>query len=161
MGMAETETVNTPDAMSLDAARAEIRAVDEEMRTLFVRRMEAVRNVAAYKRDRGLAIEDLAQEERVVAALAPGVKDQDMRSFYVRFLHDVMDNSKRWQHYLNNGVRVAFSGVEGAFAHIAATRIFPNATPVPYGSFEEAYHAVEQGECDLTLDEDDGEEGAR
>mgnify|MGYP002626827675 CR=1 FL=1 len=69
---------------------------------------------------RGLPIEDLAQEERVVSGLAPAIEDEALRSYYVRFLHDVMDNSKRWQHRLAEGMRVAYSGVEGAFAQIAA-----------------------------------------
>ena len=33
-------------------------------------------------------------------------------------------------------MRVAFSGVKGAFANIAAEKIFPDATCVPYGDFK-------------------------
>ena len=137
--------------MDLDEARSEIRNVDEAMRALFLRRMEAVRHVAAYKAERGLPIEDKVQETRVVSALAPEVPDAELRSYYVRFLQDVMDVSKRWQHHLTEGVRVAYSGVEGAFAHIAATRIFPDATAVSFASFEDAYNAVAEGDCDLAV----------
>lgn len=141
---AETES-------ALVEAREEIRAVDEEMRALFLRRMDAVRKVAAYKRDRGLPIEDKTQEARVVSALSPGVPDPELRSYYVRFLHGVMDNSKAWQRHLVEGVRVAYSGVAGAFGHIAATQIFPEAQAVSYPSFEDAYRAVEEGSCDLAV----------
>ena len=48
--------------MDLNEARERIREVDEEMAALFVRRMEAVEAVAAYKRARGLPIEDLASD---------------------------------------------------------------------------------------------------
>ena len=41
--------------------------------------------------------------------------------------------------------------MEGAFAHIAAERIFPDGTKVPYPSFESAYEAVEKGECDAAV----------
>ena len=42
--------------MELHEIREEIRQIDEEMAELFVRRMEAVRKVAAYKNQRGLLI---------------------------------------------------------------------------------------------------------
>ena len=48
----------------LTEARAAIGEADREMARLFVRRMEAVREIAAYKRERGLPILDAAQEER-------------------------------------------------------------------------------------------------
>ena len=42
--------------MDLQESREVIRQVDEEMAKLFVKRMEAVRSVAAYKKERGLPI---------------------------------------------------------------------------------------------------------
>ena len=137
--------------MDLQEARAEIAAADEEMAELFLRRMAAVRHVAAYKKERGLPIEDLTQEARIIEGRSALVSDPELRSFYVRFLRDVIDVSKRYQHRLTEGLRVAYSGVEGAFAHIAAKRIFPDGTPVSYHSFEEAYAAVEAGDCDLAV----------
>lgn len=137
--------------MNLDEAREAIREVDEQMAALFVKRMEAVRDVAAYKRERGLPIEDKDQEARVIAGRSALVADDELRSFYVRFLQDTMDVSKRWQHRLMDGLRVAYSGVEGAFAHIAAKRIFSDGTPVAYPSFEDAYRAVETGACDVAV----------
>jgi len=137
--------------MDLNEAREEIASVDEQMAALFVRRMEAVRAVAAYKRERGIPIEDKQQEARVIARNSAFVEDEQMRSFYVRFLQDTMDVSKRWQHRLMEGLRVAYSGVEGAFAHIAATRIFPDGILDSYQSFEEAYSAVESGICDVAV----------
>ena len=137
--------------MNLEEARETIRTVDEKMAELFVARMEAVRDVAAYKRERGLPIEDKEQEARVLQGRGELVEDAEMRSFYLQFLQDTMDVSKRWQHHLMNGTRVAYSGVEGAFAHIAARRLFPDAEHVSYLSFEEAYESVVSGECDVVV----------
>lgn len=137
--------------MDIDEARAEIAKVDEQIAALFVQRMEAARDIAAYKRERGLPIEDKEQEARVIAQRGALVEDEDLRSFYVQFLQDTMDVCKRWQHRLMDGMRVAYSGVEGAFAHIAAKRAFPDGTPVAYASFGEAYHAVEAGACDVAV----------
>ena len=48
-------------------------------------------------------------------------------------------------------LKVAYCGIEGAFANIAAKKIFPAATLVSYSGFEEAYEAVENGECDKAV----------
>ena len=137
--------------MDIQDARNEIASVDEAMAALFVRRMEAVKAVAAYKKERGLPILDREQEARVLQSRSALVEDPELRSFYVQFLQDTMDVSKRYQRRLTEGVRVAYSGVEGAFAHIAAQRIFPDGVRVAYPSFEEAYAAVAQGESDLAV----------
>ena len=137
--------------MDLQQARDEIRAADEEMAKLFLRRMAAVSEVAAYKMEHGLPVFDGAQEEAVLQGRAALVEDDELRSYYVQFLRNTMDVSKQYQHRLMDGLRVAYSGVEGAFAHIAARRIFPDARSVPYASFEDAYHAVVEGACDLAV----------
>lgn len=48
-------------------------------------------------------------------------------------------------------VKVAYSGIEGAFAHVAARRMFPDALHVSYANFKEAYDAVVSGECDMAV----------
>ena len=137
--------------MELNEARELIRKVDEEMAALFVSRMEAVRAVAAYKREHGLPIEDKEQEKRVIEGRSALIEDPELRAFYVQFLQGTIEVSKGWQRRLSLGMRVAYSGVEGAFAHVAAMRIFPDATPVSCLSFEAAYRAVEAGECDVAV----------
>ena len=62
-----------------------------------------------------------------------------------------MDISKNFQHRLLEGMKVAFSGVEGAFANIAANRIFPDAIAVPFPDFKLAYDSVINGECDCVI----------
>lgn len=48
-------------------------------------------------------------------------------------------------------MRVAYSGTTGAFAHIAAKRMFPEAEYVAFSSFKEAYDAVQSGEYDCAV----------
>ena len=48
-------------------------------------------------------------------------------------------------------MRIAYSGTEGAFAHIAAKRLFPTEHLTPYDGFDKAYRAVENGECDAAV----------
>ena len=137
--------------MNLKEAREQISLLDTEMAELFIRRMEAAREIAEYKRERGLPIEDREQEVRVIESHGSRIGDEAMRSFYIQFLQNTMDVSKRWQHRLMSGVQIAYCGVEGAFACIAAERIFPDGTMVPYTSFEAAYESVARGDCDAAV----------
>ena len=48
-------------------------------------------------------------------------------------------------------MKIAYSGIEGAFAYIAAKRIFPMEELVSFGDFRSAYEAVEKGFCDYAV----------
>ena len=47
--------------------------------------------------------------------------------------------------------KIAYSGIEGAFAHVVARRLFPDALHVSYGNFRDTYEAVVKGECDAAV----------
>ncbi len=87
--------------MELEELRARIRAVDEEMAALFVRRMEVSAQIAAYKRAHGLPVEDRAQEARVLAGRGALISDDALRPYYLDFLQGTMELSKRRQRALN------------------------------------------------------------
>lgn len=135
----------------LDNARRIINETDGEMARLFERRMDAVRTVAKYKKEHGIPVEDLSREAEVIKRNSNLIKDDDYRSYYVNFLQYNMELSKNFQHRLLDGMRVAYSGVEGAFANIVANRVFPDATAVGYSDFSAAYEAVVSGKCDCAL----------
>ena len=135
----------------LDKARKIINEVDSEMRELFVKRMRAAEMVAEYKKERGLAILDSTREEEIVKRNSECVDDDVIREFYVNFLKNNMAISRAYQSRLMEGMRVAYSGAEGAFAHIASERLYPSAVKVAYPSFAAAYRAVEAGECDVAV----------
>ncbi len=135
----------------LAEARREINEVDAEMAKLFVRRMRAAEKVAEYKKMHALPILDAAREEAVVQNNAKLVEDETIRSYYVNFIRNNMAVSRAYQERLLHGMRVAYSGTEGAFAHIAAGKLFPGAERVAYGDFKAAYRAVENGECDTVV----------
>ena len=137
--------------MDLEEAREVIEKTDEEMAELFIRRMEAAREIAAYKMERGLQVDDRERESAIVMKQSELIKDEELRPFYVQFLQNNIDVSKRWQHRLMDGVRAAYCGVEGAFSGIAAKRFFPDGTAVPYNSFEAAYQSVVDGTCNTAV----------
>lgn len=135
----------------LEQARAIINEVDAEMAQLFVRRMEAVAMVAQYKQEHGLPVLDTAREEQVLRRGAERVENEELRSYYVNFIRNNMAISRSYQHRLLEGMRVAYCGTEGAFAHIATGKLFPSAERVAYGDFVAAYRAVEAGDCDAAV----------
>lgn len=47
--------------------------------------------------------------------------------------------------------KIAYQGEPGAFSHQAALRWFPNSTPMPYPTFEQAFEAIRSGEVDLGM----------
>jgi chorismate mutase/prephenate dehydratase len=135
----------------LDEARRIINEVDAQMAELFVKRMKAVGMVYEHKRERGLPISDQKREEEVIERNASLIEEDVLRSYYVDFLKGTMAISRDYQYRMQNGMRIAYSGVEGAFAHIAAGRIFPEGRRVSYGDFKAAYDAVVNGECSAAV----------
>lgn len=135
----------------LNEARLAIDAIDRDMAALFERRMRAAGCIAEYKRVHGLPIYDAAREEAVLRKNADYIEDEALRPYYVEFMNSTMQASRHYQRFLLSGTRVAFSGIEGAFAAIAAHKIFPEAECVPHPDFVSAYDAVLSGDCDVAV----------
>lgn len=131
--------------------REKINDVDKKMAQLFEERMKLVGSVAEYKMKSGLPVFDEKREQDVIRCNENFVEDESIRSYYVNFLKDTMDVSKRYQHKILEGMRVAYSGVTGAFAQIAVDKVFPDAVPVSCKDFKEAYEMTEKGLTDCTV----------
>lgn len=132
-------------------AREEISTVDQEIAALFERRMNAVREVSAYKIEHGLPVYDAAREDSLIEKNSTLIKDDELRGYYVEFLRNTMQVSRHYQETLSMGMRVAFSGIEGAYASIAAGKIFKRCIRVPHPNFKSAYDAVVNGDCDCAV----------
>ncbi len=135
----------------LNKAREIIGEADREIAALFEKRMAAVREVAEYKKERGLPVFDGAREDFLINRNSEYINDEAIKDYYISFMKSTMDISKRYQHRILEGANVAYSGVEGAFAYIAAGRIFPDGRRISYPDFKAAYEAVEKGECDCAV----------
>jgi len=136
---------------NLNDIRKKINEIDKQMAKLFEERMKASEEVAQYKKEHALPIFDSSREKEVIDKNLQFIENDDIKQYYVNFLQNTMDVSKRYQSSLLNGLKVAYSGVKGAFAYIAAKKMFPNAAYVSYLSFSEAYKACEKGECDVCV----------
>ena len=135
----------------LDEARKIINEVDAQMAELFVKRMRAAEMVYAHKKKLGLPILDQAREAVVIEQNTKRIEDESLKGYYMDFLKNVMSVSRAYQYRMQNGLKVAYSGVEGAFAHIAACRIFPQSTQVSCRDFKAAYDSVVSGENDVAV----------
>ena len=136
---------------TLQEARGIINEVDEQMATLFVRRMQAAQMVAEYKKTHGMPIFDAEREEEVLRNGSERVEDEELRGDYIDFMRSTMAVSRRYQQRLLNGMKIAYCGTEGAFAYLAADKLFPDGEKVPFGDFKAAYDSVVSGQCDAVV----------
>ena len=133
------------------AAREIINKVDSQMAGLFTERMKAAETVFEYKKEFGLPVFDPAREEAVIKKNSALIKDDIIRAYYIDYIKNLMGISRAYQYRLQKGLKVAYSGVEGAFAHIAAGRIFPDCNRISFRDFKSAYDAVVKGEADVAV----------
>lgn len=138
-------------ASKLEEARKIINEVDAQMAELFVKRMRAAEMVFDYKKEFGLPILDEKREAAVIEKNTALVEDDVLKEYYNAFIKKLMSISRAYQHRMQGGVKVAYSGVEGAFAHIAAKRIFPDGGAVSCRDFKAAYDMVVNGESDVAV----------
>ena len=135
----------------LEVARKIINEVDAQMAELFVKRMRAAEMICEHKMEHGLPILDQKREEAVIERNSALVDDEILKGYYIDYLKHLMAVSRAYQYRMQSGLAVAYSGVEGAFAHIAAGRIFPEGNRVSYSDFKAAYDSVVKGESDVAV----------
>ena len=135
----------------LNEAREIINRVDSQMAELFTERMRAAEMVFEYKKEFGLPISDSKREEAVIENNSVLIKDSVIKGYYIDYIKNLMAISRAYQYRMQNGLKVAYSGVEGAFAHIAAGRIFPDSNRISFRDFKSAYDSVVKGEADVAV----------
>ena len=81
--------------MDLKESRDRIDKIDDQLEALFKERMETAADVAAYKKEHGLPVQDSAREKEVLAA---HTKDAGELELYLRrFFKEIMKLSKEYQ----------------------------------------------------------------
>ena len=135
----------------LEEARKIINEVDAQMAELFVKRMRAAELICQHKMEYGLPVLDQKREDEVIGKNTALIDDDVLKGYYIDYLKHLMSVSRAYQYRMQSGLKVAYSGVEGAFAHIAAGRIFPEGNRVSYSDFKAAYDSVVKGESDVAV----------
>ena len=70
----------------LEKSRQIINETDKEMAHLFEQRMDAARIVAAYKKEKGIPIDDFGRENEIIKRNSDYIENEEYRSYYVSFL---------------------------------------------------------------------------
>ena len=70
--------------------------------------------IASYKQENGMVVRDRRTEEEKLARQKEWIREDELRSYYVLFLQSLMDISSAYQAAQMEGMKIAYSGVEGA-----------------------------------------------
>ncbi len=154
--------------MDLKELREKIDRIDDELIGLFQERMRIAADVAAYKKERGMAVLDKSRERQKLNDVV-GKTDEDFKSYAQVLYSLIFELSRSYQNrLLNEGTglqkrisdaventqrlfppraEVACQGVEGAYSQIAAEKMFNLPDIMYFNSFEAVFAAIEQGMC--------------
>ena len=83
--------------MDLKEIRTPIDAIDKQMASLFQKRMELVKEVATFKAQNNLPIEDKDREQELIKKNVSYIQDESLREYYPSVLETMMSESKRYQ----------------------------------------------------------------
>lgn len=156
--------------MDLTDVRKQIDALDDELVSLYVKRMELVKEVGVIKSQTSKAVHDDQREKEIVYRLSQNVPN-DMK-LYLKELYDtVFYTSKAYQSrfvkqsspvkeeldkLIENGLKdfpidgtIACQGVFGANSNVAAEKLFPISDITYFKTFEGVFNAVEKGLCEF------------
>lgn len=153
--------------MELSEIRAKIDAVDDQLLTLFLERMELSEAVAAYKNEHKLPILNKTREREILAKVMEKAGDKERYAYHLystlfelarsrqaelisaptkvaeRVRAALASNSEVFP---QTGM-VACQGVEGANSQVACDRLLPRGNIVYVKSFGAVVSAVESGLC--------------
>lgn len=135
----------------LEKRRIEIDEIDTAMASLFEKRMEVCRQIGEYKKEHGLSVYDKMRETAILEKRSALIEKPEHKEYYANFLSNMMKISRDYQGRIIDGLKVVYSGTEGAFGNIAAKKLFPGAALTACSDFVDAYRAVENGEFDCAV----------
>ena len=104
--------------------------------------------MARYKQAHGLPIHDPAREEQVLQkGGGTGFRTRPCGPITWTMCADRMEVARQYEALLLGRNRVAYQGVEGAFAHIALRQLFPHAEAVSCPTWDEVFARVSAGDA--------------
>ncbi len=135
----------------LKKARKDIDIIDTQMRSLFLKRMEAVKKIGEVKLKSGMPVFDKKREEALFKRLVSDDIPSEFKGYYEDYLKNYISISKDFQRSMQSGLSLAVAGEAGAFADVTAKKVFPDAVNVMFNDFEDAYNSVKTGKCDFAF----------
>ncbi|HKM03175.1 MAG TPA: prephenate dehydratase [Lachnospiraceae bacterium] len=157
--------------MDLDKLREEIDGIDEQIVTLYEKRMKVSKEVAEFKISTGKKVFDKVREEEKLQKVK-SLTHNDFNSHGIEELFEqIMSMSRKLQYQLltqngslgklpfigvdsleKNQARVVFQGAEGAYSQIAMEQYFgKHVNSFSVDTFREAMSAIEEGSADFAV----------
>ena len=155
--------------IDLSILRTRINALDDQLRALFLERMEISAEVAAYKRSVGMPVLDPVREQALLARLSEGL-DEAHAEAVTSLWKQILELSRALQHQLlahdtcpqaaalrdsitaqaalPAQAKVACQGRRGAYAHHAVDAIFAEPQTTFFPDWADVTDAVLDGRCD-------------
>ncbi|MBQ7288347.1 MAG: chorismate mutase [Clostridia bacterium] len=154
--------------MKIDELREKIDSIDQELVSLFVKRMDVSAEIAAYKKEAGRSVSD-SQRERKLLNRVSEIAGEEFES-QTRILYNlIMGLSRSYQSHLlgfdsalidqiqtavENTEKifperafVACQGVEGAYSQSACEKLFNAPNIMFMNTFDGVFSAVDKGLC--------------
>ena len=135
----------------LNESRQRINEIDKKMTELFTERMNICKDVAEYKKENSLPIHDSSREEQVINDNLKFVTDESIKPYFINYIKNLLNVSKEYQRSLLSGLKISYSGIEGAYGYIAASRMYPNCELISNSNFSKAFKSVENGTSDRAV----------
>ncbi len=154
--------------MDLEKIREQIDSIDDELASLFGKRMDLVKQVASEKAKSGKAVNDPERERKIILRTSERV-EESQQVYLKRMFETIFETSKAYQtlaveknsqitskikQTLDKGIenfpikaKIACQGVAGAYSGIAADRLFEFADITYFKNFDAVFQAVEKGFC--------------
>ena len=154
--------------MELSDYRNQIDHIDKELIRLFAERMDVAAEIAAYKKEHGLAVLDPARERAKLLDVAEQTPEA-LQEYAVSLYSLLFELSRSYQNRLlekpsaltqeiqaaieqtpklfPQRAAVACQGVAGAYSQLACDKLFGLANVLYFNSFEAVFSAIEAGLC--------------
>ena len=154
--------------MDLQDYRKQIDEIDEQLVALFQKRMDVASGIAAYKKEHNIPVLDAGRERDKLNDVCSKVRPE-MRNYTSVLYSSMFELSRSYQSHqmtqynalsqkiadaientpklFPQDVTVAVCGVEGAYAQIAAEKLFRRSAITYFHSFDGVFSAIEGGLC--------------
>ncbi|MFV0396112.1 MAG: prephenate dehydratase [Coprobacillaceae bacterium] len=149
---------------NLEQCRQEIDAIDQELITLFEKRMQVCKEVVLYKLENNQEIFQPEREKSVIDKNVNRVKEESLKSYASNFVQDMMNISKSYQSSFvplknqyplqdtrKENIIVGYQGVPGAFSYQSMKRYFGEVPSKDYTQFEDVFKALKNKEIDYGI----------
>ena len=157
--------------LNLLEIRNQLDVIDTQLVQLFEERMKLCADVAEFKIETGKPVYDGEREKQKIAAVRGMAHGEFNEEAMEELFRQMMTISRRYQYQMladhgeqmrtefiqvpelpNQGIKVVYQGVEGAYGHAATLKYFGDQTKIYHvETFEQAMQEVDQGEADYAV----------